>query len=148
MTNVDGRKLAPAIALGAGLLLLGEESGSGVLKVAGALILILALTHGGKCHDCETKSTATVEGPMTMSKPHFGSKKNMSPKREFVVRRVESYQGPPEQGAIGLPSGERKGVTPSFSLLTRGDGLRKIPQAGALQFGSQPMGAQKRLVRA
>lgn len=148
MATVDGRKAAPAIALGAGLFLLGKETGSSVLEIAGAVIVILALTHKDTCVDCATKSAATTEGPAIMTKPTFGSKKRMIPKREFVVRRVESYNGPPEQGAIGLPTGQRQGVTPSFSLLTRGDGNKKIPQAGALQFGGQPMGAQKRLVRA
>jgi len=146
--TVDGRKLAPAIALGTGLFLIGRESGSSVLEIAGAVIVILALTHKDKCTDCESTTPVAKGGPLMISKPSFGSKKVMTPKRDFVVRRVQSYDGPPEQGAIGLPTGQRQGVTPSFSLLTRGDGLRKIPQAGALQFGSQPMGAQKRLVRA
>jgi len=147
--TVDGRKLAPAIALGTGLFLLGRETGSSVLEIAGAVIVILALTDKRKCTDCESTTPVAKGGPlMISSKPTFGSKKVMTPKREFVVRRVESYNGPPEQGAIGLPSGQRQGVTPSFSLLTRGDGLRKIPQAGALQFGALPMGARKRLVRA
>ncbi len=142
------RKMVPAVALGAGLLLYGAESGSGLLQSAGAIILILALTHKEKCVDCESKTVVATGGPAIMNKPRFGHKKNMTPKREFVVRRVESYDGPPEQGAIGLPTGQRQGVTTAFSLLTRGDGLRKIPQAGALQFGSQPMGAQKRIVKA
>jgi hypothetical protein len=135
-----------AVAIGAGLFFLGREAGSVVMEVVGAIIALCALTHNDGCVDCANKSAAKPEA--TSMAPKFGSKKEMRPTRNFVVRRIESYVGPPEQGAIGLPTGQRRGVTTAFSLLTRGDGLRKIPQAGALQFGTQPMGGQKRLVRA
>ena len=62
-------------------------------------------------------------------------------------QKLHRFAGPAMSGAAGLPTGQRQGVTGMGAVVPRGNGNSRIPQAGALQFGSQAMGARKRLVR-
>jgi hypothetical protein len=142
LTSVrKSRVLAPnqAIGIGAGVYAIGRYAGSVFLEVFGLIIVACAATD----ESCAT--TTQKVGTMHL---RFDSKKKMLPKRDFAVRPALSIRGggPPQQGAIGLPTGQRQGVTTSFSLLNMGEGRMKIAQAGALQFGGAPMGAQKRTV--
>jgi len=128
------------VGIGVGLAVFGRKAGSMFLEIAGILIAACAWKECGAI--LGTRTTKAV-GPMKLS---FSDKKKMRPRRAFANRPASNRLGPPEQGSVGLPTGQRQGVTTSLSLVNLGVGVKKIPQSGALQFGVAPMGARKRTV--
>lgn len=57
-------------------------------------------------------------------------------------KHMRPFGGPPQSGAVGLPSGARQGITGAYSLVGR-TAFRNVPRIGAVQFGGSPMGAQR-----